>query len=150
MSEKITQIQAWTISEAFLSYGEVFEMMADFDEARIDRMLKDPTMAHMMNTPQAKRLLRFGARQEIKQFRKTAKKAKKVAEKWEKAIIKGGHWPMGLKEERRQRLVHCESVLRDKFMTKNDESYTIVEKTQLQVARQTAIEDVTKAINALE
>ena len=60
MSEKITQIQAHTISEAFLSYGEVFEMMADFDEARIERILKEPTMAHMMNTPQAKRLLDLG------------------------------------------------------------------------------------------
>lgn len=73
-----------------------------------------------------------------------------MAGKWEKAIAKGDHWPMELKEERRQRLVHCESVLRDKFMTKNDESYTIAEQAQLQVARQTAIEDVTKAINALE
>ena len=148
MSERITQLQALTIADAFLSFGEVFEMMADFDEARIERILKDPLMANTMNTPEAKRLLRFGARREIKQFRKIAKRAKKMAGKWEK--VTGGHWPMGLKEKRRQQLTHCESMLRDKFMTTNDSTYTTAEKVQLEGARQAALGDVNKAIVTLE
>ena len=147
MAEKITQYQAVVIADAFSLIGELFDMMADFDEERIRRIQADPAMSNVMNSPEAKTLLRFGARREIKQFRKTAKKAKKMARKWEK--VTGGYWPMGLKGERLQQLAGARHMLRDKFMTKNDETYTAAERVQLTGARSAAIEAVDKAIMAL-
>ena len=147
MAKKITQYQAIVIADAFLLIGQLFDMMADFDEQRIRRIHADPVMKNMMNSPEAQTLLRFGAHKEIRQFRKIAKKAKKMAGKWEK--VTGGYWLMGLKEKRLQQLVGTGNMLRDKFMTKNDETYTASERTHLAELRSEAIEAVEKAIMAL-